>query len=480
MSAMKLARDHYGSFVGGQWVEDGECVEIRSPYSGQAVGCVRRASREVIERAVASASEAFEITRQMPTFERRRVLDNVVLLMTERREEFAKAICLEAGKPIKTARAEVERALFTMQVSAEESTRIRGEVIPLDLQPMAAKRWSIMRRFPVGPVLAITPFNFPLNLVCHKLGPAMAAGCPVVLKPAPQTPMTAMMLAEVIDEAGWPKGALNAVYAANEDAGLLVEDNRLKVLSFTGSSAVGWQLKERAGKKRVLLELGGNAGCIVHSDADIEHAAARCAIGGFSYAGQSCISVQRIFVQEDVNEKFTELLVEKVKKLKVGDPAEEATDVGPMIRESDAVRAASWIDEAAKEGAKVLCGGKRHGSMLEPTVLTRTKPAQRVNCMEIFAPVVTVEPYEEFDDALKRVNDSQFGLQTGVFTNDVRLTFRAYEALQVGGVIAGDVPTFRMDHMPYGGVKDSGLGREGVRYAIEEMTEPRLLVMALG
>jgi acyl-CoA reductase-like NAD-dependent aldehyde dehydrogenase len=284
----------------------------------------------------------------------------------------------------------------------------------------------------------------------------------------------------VIDRAGWPKGALSVVYLSNEDAAALVEDDRLKMLSFTGSAAVGWQLKARSGKKRVTLELGGNAGCIVHDDADIELAAARCAVGGFSYAGQSCISVQRIFVHENVYDPFVSALIRKVKALKSGDPADESTDVGPLIRESDAERAETWIRESLAEGAKLLCGGTRNGSMLEPTVLTGTRRTQKVNCLEVFAPVVTVEKYSDFDEALHRVNDSAFGLQAGLFTRDAARIFRAYEKLEVGGVIVGDVPTFRIDHMPYGGVKDSGLGREGLKYAMEEMTERKLLVMAIG
>jgi acyl-CoA reductase-like NAD-dependent aldehyde dehydrogenase len=336
-----------------------------------------------------------------------------------------------------------------------------------------------VRRFPLGPVLAITPFNFPLNLVAHKLAPAMTAGCSVVLKPASKTPLSALALAGLIQEAGWPAGALNVLPLSNQDAEPLVRDDRLKLLSFTGSGAVGWRLKSQAGKKRVGLELGGNAGCIVHRDADLKYAAERCGVGGFSYAGQSCISVQRILVEQSVLPAFLDLFVPMVQKLKLGDPLEEATDVGPMVQESEAVRAESWVKEAVAGGARLLCGGARRGALLEPAVLTRTTPAMKVNCEEIFAPVVTVEPYDDFDAALIRVNDSPYGLQAGVFTNDARLIFRAYEELEVGGVIIGDVPTFRIDHMPYGGVKDSGNAREGLKYAIEEMTERKLLVMNL-
>jgi acyl-CoA reductase-like NAD-dependent aldehyde dehydrogenase len=477
---MKLTKSEFGVFVAGQCIEGGDAAEIRSPYDQTVVARVGRASRGHLEQAIAAAVAAFEVPRKMAAYERKKVLDLVAAELSSRKEEFAAAICLEAGKPIKTARAEVDRAIFTMQIAAEESTRITGEVVPLDLQEFSAGRWSIVGRFPVGPIAAITPFNFPLNLVCHKLGPALATGCPVVLKPAPQTPVCSLMLADTIDRAGWPKGALSVVYLSNEDAAALVEDDRLKMLSFTGSAAVGWLLKSRSGKKRVTLELGGNAGCIVHDDADVELAAARCAVGGFSYAGQSCISVQRIFVHENVFDRFLSALVSKVKTLKSGDPADESTDVGPLIRESDAVRAESWIREAVAEGAKLLCGGTRNGSMLEPAILTDTRKTQKVNCLEVFAPVVSVEKYSDFDEALQRVNDSAFGLQAGLFTRDAARIFRAYEKLNVGGVIVGDVPTFRIDHMPYGGVKDSGLGREGLKYAIEEMTERKLLVMAVG
>ena len=336
-----------------------------------------------------------------------------------------------------------------------------------------------MKRFPLGPIAGITPFNFPLNLVAHKVAPAIAAGCPIVLKPAPQTPLSALLLAECVQQAGWPDGGFNVLPLSNEDAVLLVTDDRIKLISFTGSVPVGWDIKRRAGKKKVVLELGGNAGAIVHRDADLEYAAERCIAGSFGYAGQTCISVQRILVEDSVYGKFTDLLVEGVKKLKTGDPMEESTDIGPLIRESDAIRVTQWVEEAARSGARVLCGGQRHGSIVEPTVLTATKPEMKVNCQEIFGPVVTIEPYQSFDEALRRINQSNFGLQAGVFTRDVKLLFEAYDELEVGAVIAGDIPSFRIDQMPYGGVKDSGIGREGLRYAIEEMTEPKLLVMNL-
>lgn len=451
--------------------------EIRNPYDGTVAGTVEIHDREGLERAIAAAARVFATTSTLPGYERQRVLRMVAEGIAASKEEFARLIAQEAGKPLKAARAEVDRAVLTFSVAAEESTRIPGEVLPLDVHPSAGNRWGIVRRFPVGPIAAITPFNFPLNLVAHKVAPAIAAGCPVVLKPAPQTPLTALRLRALVRDAGWPEDGFAVVPASNEDAAPLVEDDRLKVLSFTGSVPVGWELKRRSGKKKVILELGGNAGVIVHSDADLAYAAERCVMGGFIYAGQSCISVQRIYVHRPVFDQFLELLLAGVKKLKSGDPLDETTDVGPLIREADAVRAETWVREAEAGGAKVLAGGKRSGSMLKPTVLTGTKPEMKVNREEVFAPVVTVEPYDTFREAYGRVNDSAFGLQAGIFTNDLSATWAAFEQIEVGGLIVNDVPTFRVDPMPYGGVKDSGLGREGLRYAIEEMTEPRLLVI---
>ncbi|HKU22989.1 MAG TPA: aldehyde dehydrogenase family protein [Terriglobales bacterium] len=468
-----------GFLIKGQWREEGREVEIRSPWDQQVVGRVWEGTRQHAEEAIAAAASAFEATRQLPTYERQRVLRAVAGALEGRKEEFARILAQEAGKPLKAARVEAERAVLTFTLAAEEAGRIYGEWLPLDLLQTAAGRWGMVRRFPVGAVGAITPFNFPLNLVAHKVAPAMACGCSLVLKPAPQTPLSALLLAEVVEGAGWPAGGLNVLPLANEDAAALVTDERLKLITFTGSSAVGWQIKSRAGRKKVALELGGNAAVIIHSDAGLERAAERCAAGGFSYAGQSCISVQRILVEKSVKERFQELLVERVRELKAGDPLDETVDVGPMIREEDARRAEEWVREAVAGGAKLLSGGQRAGALLQPTVLTGTHPKMRVNCQEIFAPVVTVEAYDDFEEALQQVNDSAYGLQAGVFTREAARLFRAYERLEVGGVIAGDIPSFRVDAMPYGGIKDSGLGREGVRYALEEMTERKLLVMAV-
>jgi len=469
----------FGFFLNGNWNTHGREAVVTSPYDHSVLAVISEAGSDDVEVAIESAVQAFAITRKMTSQQRADVLHKIVEGITARREEFARTICQEAGKPIRTARVEVERAIYTFQVAAEESTRIYGEYIPLDTLESAAGRWGLVRRFPLGPVFGITPFNFPLNLVAHKVAPAIAAGCPIILKPAPQTPISSFLLAEIVQESGWPEGALAVMPLSNDDAGILVADDRIKLLTFTGSAAVGWQLKTRAGKKRVTLELGGNAGVIVHNDADVQYAAQRCVAGGFSYGGQTCISVQRILVHEAVFDKFTGQLLHGVSKLKSGDPMLETTDVPPLIREQDAVRVVEWIDEAVQAGAKLLCGGKRKGALVEPTVLTDTTPNMRVNSAEVFGPVVTVESYETFDEALSSVNNSVYGLQAGIMTHDARLIQTAFEELEVGSVIVGDVPTFRVDQMPYVGVKDSGLGREGLRYAIEDMTERKLLVMAL-
>jgi acyl-CoA reductase-like NAD-dependent aldehyde dehydrogenase len=469
----------HGLYIDGKWLEEGDLADIRAPYDGAVIARVHQGHREHAEAAIAAAVKAFGTTRRLPAFERQRVLRRIAAGIQERKEEFVRTLAHEAGKPVKSARTEVDRGIFTFNIAAEETVRGYGEYLPLDWQQSTAGRWGIVKRFPLGPIAGITPFNFPLNLVAHKVAPAIAAGCSIVLKPAPQTPLSSLLLAEVIQQAGWPDGGFNVVLLSNEDSALLVTDERIKLISFTGSAPVGWAIKNNAGKKKVLLELGGNSGVIVHSDADLAYAADRCIMGGFSYAGQACISVQRILVEHSVYGKFTELLLAGVSQLRTGDPLDESVDVGPLIRESDAIRAADWVQEAVRGGARLLCGGKRKGSLLEPTVLTGTKSDMKVNCQEIFAPVVTVAPYTDFNSALREINNSAYGLQAGLFTSDAKLIFQAYEELEVGGLMAGDVPTFRIDHMPYGGVKDSGLGREGLRYAIEEMTEPKLLVMNL-
>src|SRR5438046_2459299 len=376
-----------GFFLDGKWIEEGDIVEIKAPYDGNVIANVFQGRREHAEAAIKAAVKAFGTTRRLPAFERQRVLRRVAQTISERKQEFSRTLAQEAGKPIKAARTEVERAIFTFNIAAEETTRLYGEYLPLDWQEFTAGRWGIVRRFPLGPLAGITPFNFPLNLVAHKVAPAIAAGCSMVLKPAPQTPLSALLLAEAVQQAGWPDGGLSVLPLSNEDAGLLVTDERIKLISFTGSVPVGWDIKRRAGKKKVVLELGGNAAVLVHSDADVAYAAERCVVGGFAYAGQTCISVQRILVEQSVYGKFTDLLIEAVKQLKTGDPMDESTDVGPLIRESDAIRTTAWIDEAVRAGARLLCGGRRTHNIVEPTILTGTKPDMQANCQEIFGPV---------------------------------------------------------------------------------------------
>lgn len=470
----------YPFIVGGQRRTSAEKVEIRNPYNQDVIAVVNYASAQDADDAIKRAAIAFEATRRLPSYIRADILRRVAGELTTRREEFAELITLEAGKPIRDARTEVTRAIQTFTVAAEEAKRLGGELLPLDWLAGSENRWAVVRRFPVGPILGITPFNFPLNLVAHKVAPALASGNPILIKPAPQTPLSALRLGEIVGEAGWPEGGLSILPCSNDVAGQMLEDERIKKLTFTGSAEVGWMLKSRVPKKKVTLELGGNAAVIVHEDADLEYSAKRCVQGGFAYAGQTCISVQRIYVHEAVYEPFLERVVEGVRNLVVGDPRDERTDVGPMISVAAAERAESWIREAVQSGAKVLIGGERSGAFLMPTVLTDVTPEMTVSCEEVFAPVVVVSRYREFEEALRQVNASRYGLQAGIFTRDVERIFRAYEVIEVGGLIANDVPTYRADHMPYGGVKDSGFGREGVRSAIEEMTEPRVLVLNLN
>lgn len=467
----------YKFLINGEWRKSSQKETVKNPFNGETVASVYFAEERDIEDAILSSQKAFEITRKLPAYKRAEILKNIVKGLEQRKEEIAKTITFEAGKPITDSRTEVLRAINTFQIASEEAKRIEGEVIPLDLMPGSENRLGIVRRFPIGPVLGITPFNFPLNLVVHKVAPAIASGNTIILKPAPKTPVTALLLGEIVSEAGLPAGGLNIVPCSNIMAEKLVADERIKKLSFTGSAAVGIKLKVLAGMKKVTLELGGNAGAIIHSDADIDFAAKRCALGAFSFAGQICISVQRIYAQKDIYNEFLYKFMANVEKLKVGDPMDESTNIGPMIDEKAGMRTDEWLKEAVADGAKILTGGKRNGSFFEPTVLTNTKPSMKVCGQEVFAPLVTVEKYEGFEDAVSMVNNSIYGLQAGIFTRDIKNIFHAYNELEVGGVIVNDIPTYRADHMPYGGVKMSGFGREGVRYAIEEMTELKLLAI---
>lgn len=465
--------------VHGQWRSGELSAPVVDPFTGKLVAQVTQATESDVEEAIASTCSAAATMGELPAHGRYNILQQVAALLYRRRDEFAQAVTTEAGKPITDAKREVGRAIQTFTVAAEEARRIPGEVIPLDWTPGFDTHLGVLRRFPIGPILGITPFNFPLNLVAHKVAPALASGNPILIKPAPQTPLTALLLGEVIMEAGLPPGGLNVVPCDNILAERMVVDPRFKLLSFTGSASVGWMLKAKCGKKKVTLELGGNAGVVIESDADLELAAQRCAAGGFGYAGQTCISVQRIFVHHSIADAFTTKLLMHVARLKLGDPADETTSIGPLIDQAAAQRVERWIDEAIEDGARVLLGGKRKGSLIEATVLSNIKPDMKVSCQEVFGPVVTITPYRQLSEAVALLNQSDYGLQAGVFTQDINKIFYAFRHLEVGAVLANEIPTFRADHMPYGGVKDSGLGREGIRAAIEDMTEPRMLILNL-
>jgi acyl-CoA reductase-like NAD-dependent aldehyde dehydrogenase len=470
----------YRIFINGHWDEGEEQRDIQSPYDRSLIAKVHFAANSQVKKSIECAHEAFDKTKFLSSHERSKILENVSSEIKKRKEELAQSISLAAGKPIKSSRVEAERAVNTFQIASEEAKRINGEIIPLDLSPQTKNRWGLIRRFPIGVVVGITPFNFPLNLVAHKVAPAIAAGNPIVLRPASQVAVTSQILADIIHQTELPAGGFNAVPCGYKAAETLIDDERVKKVTFTGSPAIGWELKKRAYKKRVTLELGGNAAVVIEPDADIDYALQRTVLGSFSYSGQICISIQRIFVHEDIYERFMSDFVTSTQKLKMGDPLNEETDIGPMINLAAAEKTEEWLNEALDSGASLVCGGRREGSMFEPTVLEKVKPDLRISRLEAFAPVVVVDSYKEFDDAIEAVNHSIYGLQAGIFTNNLRKAFSAYEALDVGGVIVNDIPTFRIDHMPYGGVKESGFGREGLRYAIEEMTEMKLMAINLN
>jgi len=466
-------------YLAGQWVESPDLLSIDNPADPPTpAGATYNATPEQVERAVQAAVAAFEETRVLPVYERARALREISAGIKNRREELARIMSLEAGKPIRDALVEVDRAVFTFRLAAEESERMLGEVIPLDLMAASKGRVGMTRRFPVGPVLGISPFNFPLNLAAHKIAPAIAAGCSILLKPASKDPLTMLTVTEIIDSVGLPAGAVSVLPMTRELGDKLVSDERFKLLSFTGSPSVGWRMKERAGKKKVVLELGGNAAVILDRTADVEWAVKRILVGGFGYAGQSCISVQRIFVHEAIAGAVRDKLVAGVAKLKMGDPLDPTTDLGPMVDTAAAERTTRWVDEAVSLGGKVLAGGHADGAFFEPTILEDVPPTAQVCSNEVFAPVVVLSTFSDFGEAIRESNDSAFGLQTGVFTNDLGHAWQAFNELEVGGVIVNDISSYRVDHMPYGGIKDSGLGREGLRWSIEDMTELRLMVFA--
>lgn len=467
----------YPLFIDGKFVQTKRKLDVVSPYTGKVVGKTFEAGKRELELAVSSSIKAFQKMKKLSSLERSEILMQIKEGLEKEKETFIEILAKEAGKPIQEGTREVNRAISNFATGAEEAKRIGGEEIPLDLFPNTKRAFGIVRRFPIGPVLAITPFNFPLNLAIHKIAPALACGNTVVLKPPHKTPMSTLHLARIVAKTKLPKGALNVIVVDPKLYDPLVTEERFKALSFTGSAAVGWQLKNKAGKKKVLLELGGNAGVIVDEGVDIGYAAQRIAFGAFSFAGQTCISVQRVYIHQRHFKEFTKKLLAQVKKIKMGDPLEPKTQLGPMILPEALDRTEKWLKEAVKKGAKVLCGGKRKGTIFEPTVLTNVKKTSPVCRNEVFAPLVMLTPFDRFSKAVDEVNDSDYGLQAGVFTPSNEHMWEAFDRLEVGGVILNDIPTWRVDPMPYGGVKDSGFGREGIRYVIQEITEPKLLAI---
>jgi acyl-CoA reductase-like NAD-dependent aldehyde dehydrogenase len=462
----------------GEWIETGEWQDVDSPYSGETVARVARAGAEHARKALDAAERA--MGSPLPAHERAAILDRVAALLKERHDEVAQTISAEAGKPMKAARVEAERAVSTYTMAAVEARRLAGEVVPMDASAAGVGKVAYTMRVPIGIVGAITPFNFPLNLVAHKVAPALAAGCAVVLKPAGHTPLSALLLGELETEAGLPPGWLNVLVGPSAEIGdVIVEDERVKLITFTGSSGVGWKIRERAVKKRVNLELGNATPVVVEADADIEEAAAKLAANAFSFAGQSCISVQRIYVKRDAYDDFVSRFVPKVQALKIGDPGDEDTDVGPVIDEDARDRIVSWVEEAKSAGATVLTGGEVVDGLLQPTVLAGVTQDMKVSCQEVFGPLCTVSPYDSSEEAFELANATEYGLQAGIFTANVKTAFAAAAALEFGGVTVNEAPTFRADQMPYGGVKESGNTKEGPHYAVREMTEERLVVLAL-
>jgi acyl-CoA reductase-like NAD-dependent aldehyde dehydrogenase len=477
-----MLNNSYPYYLANEAIFANQDLEVTDKYSGEVATRVALADEVAIDKAIAAAEASQEAMRKMAPYERRDILNHCVKRFTERAEEMALALCIEAGKPIKDARGEVGRLIDTFRIAAEESVRMSGEIMNLEVTPRARGYTGMYKRVPIGPCSFISPFNFPLNLAAHKVAPALAVGCPFVLKPASRTPIGALIIGEVLAETNLPKGAFSILPCSRDGADLFTVDERFKLLSFTGSPSVGWDLKARAGKKPVILELGGNAACIVDEDTDkeagdLDDAVERIIFGAFYQSGQSCIGVQRILVHESLYEKFKQKFIAKVAVLKMGDPKDEETFVGPMISLSEANRLKGWIDEAVELGGDLLVGGKQDGAMLEATVLENVPNHAQLNTEEAFGPAAILSSFSHFDDALKEVNNSKFGLQAGIFTRDLYKMNKAWDELEVGGVVIGDVPSWRVDNMPYGGVKDSGVGREGIRFAMEDMTEIRLLVI---
>jgi acyl-CoA reductase-like NAD-dependent aldehyde dehydrogenase len=472
-----MLKDRYPYYVANKAESPNADLEVTDKYTGKVATRVAMADAATIDRAISLAVKAAEPMREMPAYERQAILNHCVRRFQERSEELAETLCIEAGKPIKDSRGEVSRLIDTFRIAAEESVRMTGEVMTMDISARAKGYSGMWKRVPIGPCSFISPFNFPLNLAAHKIAPALAVGCPFVLKPASLTPLGAIIMGEILAETNLPAGAFSILPCRRDGAALFTEDDRLKLLSFTGSPEVGWELKAKSGKKKVVLELGGNAAVIVDEGANLDDVINRIIIGAFYQSGQSCIGVQRILAHESLYAELRDRLVVATKKLKMGNPRDEDTFIGPMISDKEASRLDGWIQGAVKKGARLLCGGKRDGAMLEATLLENVRPEDDVYCKEAFGPVAVLSSFKDFDAALDEVNNSEFGLQSGIFTRDIYKAHRAWDKLEVGGVVIGDVPSWRVDHMPYGGVKDSGLGREGIRFAMEDMTEIRLMVL---
>ncbi len=463
-------------YVGGNFLKTSKELEVQNPYHQKTFAKTYLAGKDELELAIAAAQKVEKTMRDLPSYERYAILMEIAQGLKDNIGEIAQILSDESGKPMRYAKGEILRSIQTFTVAAEEAKRLPGEVMSLDWTPAGKGKQGVVRYFPVGLVAGISPFNFPMNLAVHKIAPAIASGCPIILKPSTNTPLSTLALAKIIDKTNLPKGAVSILPMSRAEGNQLVTDDRFKLLSFTGSPHVGWMMKAQAGRKKVLLELGGNAGMVVTKSADLETAVQKALIGGFAYSGQVCIHAQRIYVAQEIFNEFANRFIAYVKDLKVGDPTDDTTEISAMIDENNAKRVEAWVSEAVEDGAKVLCGGNRIGTFYEPTVLSDTKPKMKVCALEVFGPVVTLEPFSDFKSVIDEVNESEFGLQAGVFTNQIDEMDYAFRNLDVGGVIINDSPIFRVDHMPYGGIKDSGLGREGLKYAIQEMMEARILV----
>ena len=466
----------YDILIGNELTKGTSVIPVVNPFTGEPFAEVCLADSIEIDKAINLAEEAFKKTRVLPSYQRSRICAEVASGIQDRSDEFSKIIAQESGKPLIYARAEVARSVSTFEIASQEALRLDGEMLTLDITESAHGKAGLTRRFPIGPIAGISPFNFPLNLVAHKVAPALACGNPIIIKPASSTPLTALLLGEIVQNTQAIEGSLSVLPCTSKNATPLVEDPRLKMVTFTGSPNVGWDIKKRAGRKKVVLELGGNAGVIVEPDAEIDLAAKKIAFGAFVYSGQVCISVQRVFVHASKYDDFLESLISETQVFRPGDPLDEKVTMGPMIDLENAERIESWVNEAVAEGAKIQTGGKRDKNYYPPTILTNVNPNLPVACSEAFGPILIVNSYTNFNDAIKAVNNTDFGLQAGVFTNNMNKALGAFNQLDVGGVVINDIPTFRVDNMPYGGVKDSGFGREGIKYSIREMTEIKLLV----